>query len=163
MDVVLVKPQIPQNTGSIARTCAATRTPLHLVGPLGFEITEKRVKRAGLDYWPWVMLAEHRDWAAYLEVRRPRKVWALSKFGARPYFEAEFDESDAIVFGSETTGLGKDFLAALPPDQVLKIPMECAEVRSLNLSNAVAIVLYEARRQWAEIAARGAHIRRAAT
>ncbi len=149
MDVVLVHPQIPQNTGSIARTCAATLTPLHLIGPMGFEITEKAVRRAGLDYWPYVNLHQYISWDDYLNKNTPRKVWLLTKYATRPYYEAEFSADDAIVFGSETTGLGKEFISHYPSEQCLRIPMECEGVRSLNLSNAVSIVLYEARRQFA--------------
>jgi tRNA (cytidine/uridine-2'-O-)-methyltransferase len=149
MHIVLINPEIPQNTGSIARTCAATQTPLHLVGKLGFEISEKRVRRAGLDYWPWVDLSQHKTWEEYLANCTPTKVWLLSKYAKRPYYEAEFSRNDAIVFGSETKGLGKSFLSKCPEEQQLLIPMECGHVRSLNLSNAVAIVLYEARRQLA--------------
>lgn len=147
MHIVLVEPEIPQNTGSIARTCAATKTPLHLVEPLGFEITEKQVRRAGLDYWPYVNLHRHTNWQAYLEKERPRKVWLFSKFATKLYHQAEFQEGDAMVFGSETTGLGKDFLSQFDSSQLLLIPMPCKEVRSLNLSNAVSIALYEGRRQ----------------
>lgn len=149
MDIVLVNPQIPQNTGSIARTCAATRTPLHLVGQLGFSITEKAVRRAGLDYWPWVQLQRHESWEAYLAAAAPRMVWLFSKFGERPYYDVTYDPGDALVFGSETKGLGEEFLRRYPPSQILRIPMECEAVRSLNLSNAAAIALYEARRQFA--------------
>lgn len=147
MDVVLINPEIPQNTGSIARTCAATQTPLHLVGNLGFDISEKAVRRAGLDYWPWVKLHRHEDWQDYLSTSNPRKVWLFSKFGERLYTQADFGPNDAIVFGSETKGLGKEFLSAFPAEQILRIPISCAEVRSLNLSNAVSIAVYEARRQ----------------
>jgi len=147
MDVVLVNPQIPQNTGSIARTCAATRTPLHLVGEMGFEISEKAVRRAGLDYWPHVILSQHAAWDDYLVKSPPRKIWLLTKFATRIYYEADFDPQDALVFGSETKGLGQEFISRFPPEQALKIPMDCEGVRSLNLSNAVSIVLYEARRQ----------------
>lgn len=147
MDVVLVEPQIPQNTGSIARTCAATQTPLHIVGPTPFEISEKAVRRAGLDYWPFVTLKQHASWEEFMEARKPRGIWLLSKFAERLYYDATFAEDDVIVFGSETTGLGKEFLSRFNPEQSLKIPMVCPEVRSLNLSNAVSIVLYEARRQ----------------
>lgn len=149
MDVVLVNPEIPQNTGSIARTCAATGTPLHLVGKLGFDISEKAVRRAGLDYWPYVNLTQHTSWEEYLATRAPKKIWLLTKFGTRPYYAATFGQDDAIVFGSETKGLGKDFLGGYPDDQKLRIPIDCEHVRSLNLSNAVSIVLYDARRQWA--------------
>ncbi len=147
MDIVLVRPEIPQNTGSIARTCAATETPLHLIGELGFEITEKRVRRAGLDYWPFVDLHRHPDWETYLTVRKPTTIWCLSTHGTRSYTDATFGVNDAIVFGSETKGLGEAFLKERDPSTILKIPIPCAGVRSLNLSNAVSIVLYEARRQ----------------
>jgi tRNA (cytidine/uridine-2'-O-)-methyltransferase len=147
MHIVLVEPEIPQNTGSIARTCAATKTPLHLVGKLGFEISEKRVRRAGLDYWPFVDLHIHKDWESYLDKVKPGKIWLFSKFAEKLYFKAEFNTNDALVFGSETKGLGKEFLANFPKEQQLKIPMSCEDVRSLNLSNAVSIALYEGRRQ----------------
>ncbi len=147
MHVVLVEPQIPQNTGSIARTCAATGSELHLVGKLGFEITEKRVKRAGLDYWPHVKLYQHATWEQYLSQKNPNKVWLFSKFASRPYWEAEFGEGDALVFGSETTGLGASFLSKFPAEQQLFIPIDLTHVRSLNLSNAVSVGLFEAIRQ----------------
>jgi len=147
MDIVLIEPEIPQNTGSIARTCAATRCPLHLVGKLGFEITEKAVRRAGLDYWPYVSLFQHESWEHYLHNNRPRNVWLLSKFAEKNYTSAAFHTDDALVFGSETAGLGKDFLEKFSKDQILRIPMLEPQVRSLNLSNAVSIVLYEALRQ----------------
>ena len=147
MDVVLVKPLIPQNTGSIARTCAATETPLHIVGKAGFSLSEKAVRRAGLDYWPYVNLTQHATWQDYLAASRPQATWAISKFGSRPYYEAQFGERDALVFGSESTGLGPEFLSGFPESHILQIPMRCPGVRSLNLSNAVAIVLYEALRQ----------------
>jgi len=147
MQIVLVNPQIPQNTGSIARTCAATQTPLHLVGPLGFDLSEKSVRRAGLDYWPYVPLSRHDSWEGYLESAKPEKVWLLTKFATRVYYDVSFGPNDGLVFGSETTGLGNEFLSKYPEEQWLKIPMVCPEVRSLNLSNAVSVVLYEAIRQ----------------
>ena len=147
MDIVLVKPEIPQNTGSIARTCAATKTPLHIVGKPLFEISEKRVRRAGLDYWPHVTLHMHPGWEDYVESAKPERIWLLTKFAKRLYYTAEFGPNDAIVFGSETKGLGKEFLSRFDEEQCLRIPMPCSGVRSLNLSNTVSIVLYEARRQ----------------
>lgn len=147
VDIVLVEPQIPQNTGSISRTCAATDTPLHLVGPLGFDLSEKAVRRAGLDYWPYVKLSRHGTWDNYMESQKPRKVWLFSKFGERLYTTADFHPDDALVFGSETKGLGQEFLSAFPSEQILRIPIVTDYVRSLNLSNAVSIALYEARRQ----------------
>jgi tRNA (cytidine/uridine-2'-O-)-methyltransferase len=147
MDVVLVEPEIPQNTGSIARTCAATNTPLHLVGKLGFKITEKAVRRAGLDYWPFVDLHTHDCWDDYIAQSNPGRIWLLSKFGEKTYHSVCFKDSDAIVFGSETRGLGQEFLSRFSKEQILRIPISRPEVRSLNLSNAVSIVLYEAKRQ----------------
>jgi tRNA (cytidine/uridine-2'-O-)-methyltransferase len=146
MQIALVEPQIPQNTGSIARTCAAMQIPLHLVGKLGFDISEKAIRRAGLDYWPYVTLTHHESWSAYREKAASVKLWAISKYGKIPYYEACFKPDDALVFGSETSGLGRllnDFAA----DAILCIPLKCPHVRSLNLSNAVSIVLLEALRQ----------------
>lgn len=148
MQIVLVNPQIPQNTGSIARTCAATKTPLHIIEPMAFEINEKNVRRAGLDYWPHVDLTVHKSWEDYVERSSSGRIWCFSKFGKQLYYKAEFSENDALVFGSETTGLGEEFLKRYK-DTVVTIPMPCSEVRSLNLSNAVSIALYEARRQLA--------------
>jgi len=147
MHIVLVQPEIPQNTGSIARTCAATGTPLHLVGKLGFEISEKRVRRAGLDYWPYVQLHRYESWEEYLQVSPSQRHWFFSKYAKRLYHHADFGPNDALVFGSETKGLGLEFLSSQPPECLLYIPMSCPHVRSLNLSNAVAIALYEALRQ----------------
>lgn len=146
LSVVLVNPEIPQNTGSIARSCAATNSPLHLVGKLGFDISEKAVRRAGLDYWPYVELYEHADWDSYLKFCGNIKIWCFSKFATTELWEAEFSPGDALVFGSETKGLGSDFLSRYPDSQ-LRIPMYSENVRSLNLSNAVNIALYEGLRQ----------------
>lgn len=140
-------PQIPQNTGSIARSCAATKTPLHIIKPIPFEITEKKVRRAGLDYWPYVNLTEHDSWNDFISTEKPERLWYLSTKGTTPYFKAEFRENDFLVFGSESKGLGSDFLSSINPSFLLTIPMDIVEVRSLNLSNAVSIVLFEARRQ----------------
>lgn len=144
MDIVLVNPQIPQNTGTIARTCAATKTPLHIVGKTGFEITDKNVKRAGLDYWPYVTLHQHETWQDYLNFAKPNKVWLFSKFGTSPYHKADFDKNDALVFGSEISGLDKELVDQYDNSQLLLIPMLCKEVRSLNLSNCVSLAHYHA-------------------
>lgn len=146
MDIVLHEPQIPQNTGSIARTCAATGTPLHIVGDTPFEISDKTVKRAGLDYWPFVELHRHKNWEEYLLAAKPTNFWLFSKFGERLYYDAQFQIGDALVFGGEVKGLGKEFINKYP-ERTLRIPIHCEGVRSLNLSNAVSIGLYEARRQ----------------
>jgi len=104
MHVVLVEPEIPQNTGSIARTCAANSIPLHLVGKLGFDLSEKRVRRAGLDYWPYVDLHQHENWDQYYSQRKQGKIWLFSKFSDKLYWSAKFESDDALVFGSETGG-----------------------------------------------------------
>lgn len=147
MHVVLVEPEIPQNTGSIARTCAATGTPLHLVGALGFEISDRRVRRAGLDYWPFVRLFQHRGWDDFLKAVHPAELWFFSKRGQTPYHQVSYHTEAALVFGSETKGLGEEFLARQISDHILRIPMLSPHVRSLNLSNAVAIALYHALQQ----------------
>ncbi|MGA1191101.1 MAG: tRNA (cytidine(34)-2'-O)-methyltransferase [Bdellovibrionota bacterium] len=147
MNIVLVEPTIPQNTGSIARTCAATRTTLHLVGKLGFDISEKAVRRAGLDYWPYVSMYHHHSWKEFYEATLPQRCWYFTKFATKPYYEAKFEIDDYLVFGSETKGLGEEFLKRCPQESLLSIPMDEKGVRSLNLSNAVSIGLFEARRQ----------------
>lgn len=147
MQIVLVEPEIPQNTGTIARTCAATYTPLHLVGKLGFEITEKAVRRAGLDYWPEVDLSQHQDWQTYLDTVKPTDLWYFTTKGTRTIFDVNFTKDSVLVFGSETKGLGKDFLNKVDDNQKILIPILNPAVRSLNLSNAVSIALYEALRQ----------------
>jgi tRNA (cytidine/uridine-2'-O-)-methyltransferase len=151
IEVVLVEPQIPQNTGSIARTCAANGIPLHIVGPIPFEISEKKVRRAGLDYWPYVNLQQHAGWNAFMMRKHNDNfsgtVWCFSTHGQRPYWHANLRAGDLLVFGSESKGLGAQFLGDFSTDQILTIPMLRPQVRSLNLSNAVSIVVYEALRQ----------------
>lgn len=146
MRIVLLEPEIPQNTGSIARLAAATRTPLDLIQPLGFSLEDRYLKRAGLDYWPWVDLTVHPGWQAYLAEPRAGRLIGLSARAAKPYTRCEFRPDDRLLFGKETVGLGPDVLATLG-ENVFTIPMECPNVRSLNISNAVSIVVYEARRQ----------------
>jgi tRNA (cytidine/uridine-2'-O-)-methyltransferase len=145
--VVLVHPQIPPNTGNIARTCAATATELHLVGPLGFEISDRYLKRAGLDYWPHVNLHYHPDIAAFQVAftQQSGRLIGFSTSGASNYIDFEFQENDWLLFGSETTGLPQEVLAACA--QTLYIPIDRQRVRSLNLSVSVAIGLFEALRQ----------------
>lgn len=147
LSVVLFEPQIPQNTGSIARTCAATRTPLHIVGPHPFEISEKAVRRAGLDYWPWVEIYEHSSWNEYTDRANSPRCWFLETVGERLYHDAEFLPGDSLVFGSETTGIPNEILEAYPREQILKIPIYEPSVRSLNLSNVATLIVYEAIRQ----------------
>ncbi len=144
--IVLVEPEIPPNTGNIARLCAATGTTLHLVEPLGFRITDAKLKRAGLDYWDSVDIRRHASYDAFLADVRPARVHLFSTKGARPYTAVRYRPGDALVFGCETRGLPDAVLNA-NPDAVVGIPIRPEHVRSLNLSSAVAIGLYEALRQ----------------
>ena len=146
MNVVLFEPEIPPNTGSVARLCAATLTPLHLIEPLGFEIDDKHLKRAGLDYWEFVELRVHGSWEAFLSTARPGNLLFFSKRAVRSYTSIRYQEDDFLVFGPETRGLPQPLLDA-NANAALRIPMMGSGVRSLNLSNAVSIVLYEALRQ----------------
>lgn len=145
--VVLVHPQIPPNTGNIARTCAATSTELHLVGPLGFEISDRYLKRAGLDYWPFVKLHYHDSLDAFKAFhQQPGGRWiGFSTLGQCSHVKFCFQANDWLLFGSETTGLPTHALEAC--DAVIRIPMAQPGVRSLNLSVSVAAGLFEARRQ----------------
>jgi tRNA (cytidine/uridine-2'-O-)-methyltransferase len=147
--VVLVEPEIPPNTGNVARLCAATCSPLHLVGKLGFSIDAHAVRRAGLDYWPLVELHTHDSFAelegALARPERPARLWLFSGKARRSYLDVPFAEGDALVFGKESVGLSDDLLAR-HPDAVVGIPTLGA-VRSLNLANSVAIALYEALRR----------------
>lgn len=146
MHVVLYQPEIPQNTGSIARLCAATNLPLHLIRPLGFKIDDKHLKRAGLDYWPYVDVRVHESWEDFCAAFRCERLLFFSKKASAAYTKAGYRDGDLLVFGPETRGLPEDLLErhrAL----AFRIPMMTDKVRSLNLSNAVSIVVYEALRQ----------------
>lgn len=143
--VVLLEPEIPPNTGSIARTCAATSSPLHLIEPLGFRIDEHAVRRAGLDYWHLVDLHVHASWDAYRAAQPETRMHFFSANATRSYVDADFLAGDALVFGRESVGLPQTLLDA-HPERVWAIPTS-GGVRSLNVSNAVAIVLYEALRR----------------
>ncbi len=145
--VVLIHPQIPPNTGNIARTCAATGTELHLVGPLGFEISDRYLKRAGLDYWPYVNLQYHESLDAFKAVYQQQggRWIGFSAAGKYNYVHFQFQADDWLLFGSETTGLPPHILDAC--DAIVYIPMTQPGVRSLNLSVSAAVGLFEARRQ----------------
>lgn len=145
-DIILYQPEIPPNTGNIIRLCANTGARLHLVDPLGFELDDARLRRAGLDYHEYARIRRHDSLEALRETLAPGRLFALSTRGDRVYTEARFTGGDAFVFGPETRGLPQALLDALPADQRLRIPMRAGN-RSLNLSNAVAAVLYEAWRQ----------------
>ena len=145
LNIVLVEPEIPQNCGNIARTCAATGCRLHLVRPLGFDISEKAVKRAGLDYWHLVEVMDYENLDDFFAKNDVQRMWCLSTKAPRSYTEAKFEDGDYLFFGKETKGLPEDFLEK-HYEECVRIPMR-AEARSLNLSNSVAIALYEALRQ----------------
>ncbi|WP_295620157.1 tRNA (cytidine(34)-2'-O)-methyltransferase [Chamaesiphon sp. GL140_3_metabinner_50] len=147
LQLVLVHPQIPPNTGNIARTCAATGTQLHLIAPLGFEITDRYLKRAGLDYWPYVNLKIHPSVEDFIEFRlqQPGRSVGFSVRGTSNHFEFKFQADDWLLFGSETNGLPAQMLEHC--DATVYIPMSEPGVRSLNLSVSAAVGLFEARRQ----------------
>ncbi|HKT61129.1 MAG TPA: tRNA (cytidine(34)-2'-O)-methyltransferase [Gemmatimonadales bacterium] len=145
LHVALIQPRIPPNTGNIARLCAATDTPLHLIGPLGFSIGEREVKRAGLDYWDKVDLWMHPDWFAFRDAISRERCLYFSANAENDYRQAPFRDRGVLVFGNETDGMPTRILEK-HPRRCFRIPMP-GEVRSLNLANAVSIVLYEALRQ----------------
>ncbi|MBR6029458.1 MAG: tRNA (uridine(34)/cytosine(34)/5-carboxymethylaminomethyluridine(34)-2'-O)-methyltransferase TrmL [Clostridia bacterium] len=144
-NIVLVNPEIPQNTGNIARTCAATGAALHLIEPLGFSLDDRYLKRAGLDYWRLMTLKVWPDLAAFLQANQGARFHYLTTKAPRSYHEAQYADGDFLVFGCETRGLSERLLEKVYSECV-RIPMR-AEARSLNLSNSVAVVLYEALRQ----------------
>lgn len=145
LNIVLVEPEIPQNCGNIARTCAATGSVLHLIHPLGFDVSEKAVKRAGLDYWHLVDVREYANLADFFAKNPVAQMWCLSTKAPRSYTQAHFQDGCYLFFGKETKGLPEDFLEA-HRQCCIRLPMR-PEARSLNLSNSVAITVYEALRQ----------------
>lgn len=145
MHVVLYQPEIPQNTGNIARLCAAVQVELHLIEPLGFFWDDGRLKRAGLDYWELVNIQRHLNFTAYLSKNPERRLFFATTKSTDYYHKINFTGEDAIVFGPETRGLPPEILS-LHPERNLRIPM-FSEARSLNLANSVAVILYEALRQ----------------
>jgi tRNA (cytidine/uridine-2'-O-)-methyltransferase len=147
MNIVLVEPEIPPNTGNVARLCAATNTRLHLIEPFGFRLDDKQLKRAGMDYWEQVEWKRWPDWAAFRASLPPdARLWFVESNGPRLYSEARFAPGDYLVFGRETAGLPRQLLEQ-NREGWLRIPMFNAESRSLNLSNCAALVLFEALRQ----------------
>ena len=146
LDIVLFEPEIPANTGNIIRLCANTGAHLHLIQPLGFELDDKRLRRAGLDYHEWVHIRQYASLENYVERAKPNRLLALTTKGSTIYSQVEFDAGDALLFGPESRGLPTSFLEQHPPHLKLYLPMR-AESRSLNLSNCVSIVLFEAWQQ----------------
>ena len=147
MHVVLLEPEIPPNTGNVARLCAATRSSLHLIEPFGFKLDDAQLKRAGMDYWEHVEWRRWSSWDAFLKsVPNQARLWFIESKGPRLYTEASFAADDYLIFGRETAGLPKALLQR-SPEQWLRIPMFHPRARSFNLSNCVALVLFEALRQ----------------
>jgi tRNA (cytidine/uridine-2'-O-)-methyltransferase len=145
-DVILYEPEIPPNTGNIVRLCANTGARLHLIRPLGFQFDDRRLRRAGLDYHEWAEVRLHRDLAALLAETKPARLFAFTTQGAHSYHAVAYQPDDALLFGPETRGLPARVLAGVSPERRLRIPM-LTPGRSLNLANAVAVVVYEAWRQ----------------
>jgi len=146
LHVVLFQPEIPPNTGNVIRLCANTGARLHLIRPLGFDVDHAKLRRAGLDYHEFAQVAVHDSLDAFVLEARPERLFALSTRSPTRYTQARFRADDAVVFGPETRGLPQDLLDSLPAGQCLRLPMR-PHNRSLNLSNAVAVVVYEAWRQ----------------
>jgi tRNA (cytidine/uridine-2'-O-)-methyltransferase len=146
LHIVLFEPEIPPNTGNIIRLAANTGCQLHLIEPLGFKLDEKSVNRAGMDYREIQELNLHKGWEAFLDKEKPTRIFALSTKGTRCHSDAQFQPGDYLLFGPETRGLPARIRESLPANQVLRIPM-AANSRSMNLSNAVAVMVYEAWRQ----------------
>ncbi len=165
-NIVLFEPEIPPNTGNIIRLCANTGFQLHLIEPLGFDMDDKKLRRAGLDYGEWQRVKTHKNWQHFLkdqelegqeledqrlegqepEDKQPARIFAISTKGTSSHCQPHFRANDTLVFGPETRGLSSDFLKALPEENILRIPMQ-ADSRSMNLSNAAAVIVYEVWRQ----------------
>jgi len=145
-NIVLFQPEIPPNTGNIIRLCANTGTALHLVKPLGFDLEDKQLKRAGLDYHEYASLIVHENWQECLAALGGKRMFAMTTKASKCYTDIEFKDDDVFVFGPETRGLSAEILAQFEPDRRLRLPM-LPESRSLNLSNSAAVLIYEAWRQ----------------
>jgi tRNA (cytidine/uridine-2'-O-)-methyltransferase len=145
--IILVQPEIPGNTGAVGRTCVALDMELILIHPLGFEITDARVKRSGLDYWPHVRLNEYASWDAFLDARAPRdnQLFLFEEFGARSFYEPDYPDDAFLVFGQETKGIPQAIIER-HQGRLFKLPMRSGVIRSLNLANTVAAAAYQALR-----------------
>ncbi|MEP4890506.1 MAG: tRNA (uridine(34)/cytosine(34)/5-carboxymethylaminomethyluridine(34)-2'-O)-methyltransferase TrmL [Aliiglaciecola sp.] len=146
LSIVLYQPEIPPNTGNIIRLCANTGYELHLIEPLGFDWDDKKVRRAGLDYHEFAQVKRHADLETYMQSENPQRVFACTTKGTKNFAEADFKKGDALLFGPETRGLPDEVIQGLPAEQRLRIPM-LAKSRSMNLSNAVSVFVYESWRQ----------------
>lgn len=146
INIVMVEPEIPQNTGNVARTCAATGARLHLVGPMGFKIDDKKLKRAGLDYWQYLDITYYENINEFFKKNKDGKFFFFTTKGRHTHSDPEYPDNCYLLFGKETKGLPEELLLA-NPDTCVRIPMQY-DIRSLNLSNSVAIAVYEVLRQW---------------
>lgn len=146
LNIILYQPEIPPNTGNIIRLCANTGNQLHLIEPLGFELEDKKLRRAGLDYAEFAQVKVWENLEACMQANDFNRIYACSTKGTQNYSEAEYVKNDAFIFGPETRGLPAEYLSSLPAEQVIRIPM-LAESRSMNLSNSVSVIVYEAWRQ----------------
>lgn len=146
LDIALYQPEIPPNTGNIIRMCANTGAELHLVEPLGFDLSDKHLRRAGLDYHEYARLVRHPDWQACLTALAPRRMFAMTTRGSRNLYSVALQPDDVFVFGQETAGLPADIRDSFAADRRLRLPMRAGQ-RSLNLSNAAAVTIFEAWRQ----------------
>jgi len=144
--IVLFEPEIPPNTGNIIRLCANTPCQLHVIEPLGFELDDKRLRRAGLDYGEWKDIQRHANWESFMEGQAPQRLWALTTKGSVGYTTVDFQPGDYLVFGPETRGLPDSILEQAGADRRVRIPM-LENSRSMNLSNSVSVIVYEAWRQ----------------
>jgi len=151
IEIALCSPQIPQNTGSIARLCAAFNVILHVVEPMGFQITEKGIRRAGLDYWKYVNLYLHENWESFIEVQTNKRFVFIETGTKNDPYEFQFLPGDVLIFGAETFGIPKDILQRAPKENILTIPMTQKGVRSINLANTVSIIAYLALSQTSRI------------
>jgi tRNA (cytidine/uridine-2'-O-)-methyltransferase len=147
LDIVLYQPEIPPNAGNVIRLAANTGARLHFVEPLGFAMDDKQLKRAGLDYHEYAQVRVHANWAACLKELKSDRIFALTTSAANSVYDTKFQENDAFVFGSETAGLPRELLETFKPEMRLRLPMRAGN-RSLNLSNAVAVTVFEAWRQF---------------
>ena len=145
MNIVLLEPEIPANTGNIGRTCVATGSRLHLIEPLGFHLDEKSIKRAGMDYWPKLDVTRYINYAEFLDMNKPKRIFMATTKAHKLYTDVEFEADDYIMFGKESAGIPEEILVD-NEEFCIRIPM-LENIRSLNLSNSVSIVLYEALRQ----------------
>ena len=146
LDVVLFQPQIPPNTGNIIRLCANSGFRLHLIEPLGFDFDDKKLKRAGLDYHEFTAVKRHQNFAAFLQSEQPQRVFAITTKTTNYYGDVSYQQGDYLLFGSETSGLPEEIRVQIPDEQKIRIPM-LKDSRSMNLSNATAVIIYEAWRQ----------------